>query len=195
MHVLRASLGRTGHVRPRLVASESKEQDHDTKAQRVGHERGDEQELCELPRGPGSLQVSSPMVQRQGADRQREDIALDQRGGQEGPRIYERQLRDEVQIRDDDLRVGGPLLVTDGGAQYALQAQSDEQDARHGRNVYPRRHVGDAAEEKQRLRRGFGEAGGDGGCSQWRRSKSWRSRRGPRAWTDCWRALVVQQAP
>lgn len=80
------------------------------------------------------------MIQRQSGDGQRENIALNEGGGQESPRVYERKLGDEVQIRDDDVRVGGPLLVADGGTQDALQAERDKQDARDGRYVYSGRH-------------------------------------------------------
>lgn len=82
------------------------------------------------------------MIQGQGSDGEGEDVALDKGGGQKGPRVYERELWDEVQIRDDNLGVGSPLLVADGGAQDALQAQRDEQDARNGRDVYSGRHLG-----------------------------------------------------
>lgn len=82
------------------------------------------------------------MIQGQGSDGECEDIALDEGGCQKGPRVYERELWDEVQIRDDNLGVGSPLLVADGGAQDALQAQRDKQDARNGRNVYSGRHLG-----------------------------------------------------
>lgn len=82
------------------------------------------------------------MEQCQGGDGEGEDVALDEGSGQKGPRIYKRELWDEVQIRDDNLGVCSPLLVADSGAQDALQAQRDEQDARNGRNVYSGRHLG-----------------------------------------------------
>lgn len=82
------------------------------------------------------------MIQGQGRNGEGEDVALDERRGEKGPWVYERKLWDEVQIRDDYLRVGGPLLVADSGAQDALQAQGDEQDARDRRDVYSGRHFG-----------------------------------------------------
>lgn len=82
------------------------------------------------------------MVQSQGGYCQCKDVTLHESGGQERPRVYEGELWDQVQIRDDDVRVCGPLLVTDGSAQDTLQAQSDEQDARDGRDIYSGRHNG-----------------------------------------------------
>lgn len=93
------------------------------------------------------------MIQGQGCDGEGEDIALDEGGGQEGPRVYERELWDEVQIRDDNLGVGSPLLVADSGAEDALQAQCNEQDARDGRDVYSRRHLGRATRRGRTWRR------------------------------------------
>lgn len=82
------------------------------------------------------------MVQGEGSDGKRKYVALDEGGCEESPRVYEGKLGNEVQIRDDDVRVGRPLLVADGGAQDALQTQRDEQDARDGWDVYSRRHRG-----------------------------------------------------
>lgn len=105
------------NIRPRLVPSEGEEQYHGAKAQGIRHQGRHHEELCQLPRRPSSLQVPPSMVQRHARNGQRKDIALDQRRRQEGPRVYQRQLWDEVQVRDDDLRVDGPLLVAYRGGQ------------------------------------------------------------------------------
>lgn len=173
------------NVRPALVARKCKEHNHDAKAQRVGQQGGDQEELGELPRGPGPLQVAAAMVQRQGGDGQGEDVALDEGGGEEGPRIQERELGDEVQIRDDDVRVGRPLLVADGRAQNALQAQRDEQDARDGRDVDSGRHGGGRAWQLLRPARL--------GLSPCRGGEVWCSSSSPFAGVAGWKRLVVRQ--
>lgn len=84
------------------------------------------------------------MVEGDSGDGQGEDIALHQGRCQEGPRVYQRKLWDEVEVGDDDLRVGTPLLVADGGTEDALQTKCDEQDPGDGRDVYSGRHRGGA---------------------------------------------------
>lgn len=81
------------------------------------------------------------MKQSQDGDREGEHIVLDESGGEKSPRIDERQLWDEGQVRDDDVRVCGPLFVADGGAEDALQGEGNEHDASDGRDIYPGRHV------------------------------------------------------
>lgn len=98
------------------------------------------------------------MVEGDCGDGQGEDVALHQGCCQECPRVYQRELWDEVEVGDDDLRVGGPLLVADGGAEDALQTEGDEQYARDGRYVYSRRHRGGVG--------WGGDAGAGAGCMQ-----------------------------
>lgn len=83
------------------------------------------------------------MVEGQGGDAEVEDVALDKGRCHKGPRVDERQLGDEVEIWDDNLRVRRPLAVSDGSAEDRLEAESEKADARHGREVYSGRHGGD----------------------------------------------------
>lgn len=52
-------------------------------------------------------------------------------------------MRNQVEIWDDDLGVRRPLAVSDGSAEDGLEAEGEEADARHGREVYSWRHGGD----------------------------------------------------
>lgn len=92
------------------------------------------------------------MIEGDGGDGEGEDIALDQGGCQEGPRIYQRELWDEVEVGDDDLRVGSPLLVADGSAEDALQTKGDEQDPGYRGDIYSGRHGGGAVWGRARAR-------------------------------------------
>lgn len=78
------------NIRPRLVTREGEEDDHGGEAQGVRYQGGDDDELCELFRGPCPLEVAAALVQGQDGDGEGEDVALDKSGGQEGPWVYER---------------------------------------------------------------------------------------------------------
>lgn len=135
-----ARRGLVCHIRPALVTSDGEQGHHDAKTQGVGYQCGDEEEFGELLGRPSPLEVAAPLIEGDGGNGQGEDIALNEGGCQEGPRVYQRELWDEVEVGDDDLRVGTPLLVADGGAEDALQTEGDEQDAGDGGDVYSGRH-------------------------------------------------------
>ncbi len=99
------------HARPAVVPRQGEEQDHEAEAQQVRQQRCDQQELGVLARRPGALEVAAALRQGEEGDGQREDVALDKRGGHKGPRVYQRELGDEVEVGDDDDGLGRPLPV------------------------------------------------------------------------------------
>lgn len=80
------------------------------------------------------------MVQGDAGNGQGEDVALDERRGEQGPGVYQGKLGDERQVGDEDVGVACPLAIANGGAEDGLEHEGDEEDARDGRDVYPRRH-------------------------------------------------------
>lgn len=59
-------------------------------------------------------------------ERKGDQVAFNKRCGDKGPRIYQRKLRDQIQIRYDDVRLCRPLPVADGGAEKGLHHEADE---------------------------------------------------------------------
>lgn len=84
-------------------------------------------------------------MEGQAGDGKGKDVALDERRRDKGPGVDEGELRHEVEVRDHDLRVRRPLAIANGGTQDRLDAQGDEHDARHGRDIYSGRHGGQSA--------------------------------------------------
>ena len=82
------------------------------------------------------------MIQRQDRHGKREDVTLDERGGDEVPWVDDGQLGNEGQVGDDDIGVLGPLAVADGGAEEGLEEQRGEEGAGEGGDVDARRHGG-----------------------------------------------------
>jgi hypothetical protein len=145
-----------GCVRPVLVPCQGEEKDGSAKGECVGQQRSDDQELCKLARRPGALEITASIVNGCKSDGEGEDVALDKGCCQERPGIDQRELGDQVEIGDDNLRVGCPLAVADGGAEDGLDAQDDEHNARHGRNIYSGRHGGLGRPEVSSRTRGLG---------------------------------------
>lgn len=84
-------------------------------------------------------------MEGQAGDGKGKDVALDERRRDKGPGVDEGELRHEVEVRDHDLRVRRPLAIANGRTQDRLDAQGDEHDARHGRDIYSGRHGGQSA--------------------------------------------------
>lgn len=124
-----------GNIRPVLVLCDGEHEDEGAKRQDVGDQAGDEQELGKLARGPGALEVTAALVQRDAGNAEREDIALDECGRQERPWVDDGQLGDEVEVGNDNVRLGRPLAVADGGAEEGLDDEHAQGDARHRREV------------------------------------------------------------
>lgn len=82
------------------------------------------------------------MIQRDAGDTECENVTLNKRRRNKGPRVDDGQLRHQRQVGDDDVGVGGPLSISDRGAEEGLAEKRDEEDARHRRDIYSGRHLG-----------------------------------------------------
>lgn len=122
-------------IRPVLVLGDGEHDNESTKGQQVGNQAGNKKKLGKLARGPGALQVAAALVQRDAGDAEREDVTLNERSRQKRPWVDDGQLGDEVEVGNDNVRLGGPLAIADGGAEEGLDDEHAEGDARHRREV------------------------------------------------------------
>lgn len=132
--------GKGSHLRPTLVPCKRKHHDQEQEAERIGYQGGHKQELCEFPRRPSSLEIATALEYGHAGNTQCENVVLNEGRRDKDPWVEERQLGHQREPFDDDLRVGGPLSIPDGGAQDRLQEQGDEQHSGDGRDIYSGRH-------------------------------------------------------
>lgn len=130
------------YVREALALGESKEEDHDDKRQDIRNQRDHDEELGQVSRRPGSLEIAASVEEGEATDEQGKDVALDERARKKSPRVHERQLRYQRQIGDDNVGILAPLSISNRGAEQGLGEERDEQHPCDGGDVYARRHRG-----------------------------------------------------
>lgn len=89
-----------GDVRPSHVAGNGVHNHQREECINIRHQRYHRHELRKLPRRPRALEVAASMPDRQPRDGEREDVGLDEGGGDEGPGVDERHRRDEGEVWD-----------------------------------------------------------------------------------------------